>query len=130
MSQENVEIVRRWVWAFDNDTDAFRELLHPEIEWMPIEDNNTPAYGLDHAMSIRNGWLDAWDEHNADVHEMLDGGGEDVMGAATLIGRGKVSGVGVDLHIYVHFKVRDGKVVYIYEYQDRSAALKAVGLEG
>jgi ketosteroid isomerase-like protein len=128
MSQENVEIMRRWVWAFDNDTDTFRALLHPEIEWMPFEDNNTPSYGVDAAMRIRNGWLDAWDEHSADIDEMLDGGGEDVLGVATLIGRGKASGVGVDVRLYGHFKVRDGKVVYIYEYQDRADALKAVGL--
>jgi ketosteroid isomerase-like protein len=129
MSQANVEIVRRWVWAFDNDTDAFRELLHPEIEWMPFEDNNTPSHGVDAALRIRNGWLDAWDEHSADIHELLDGGGEDVLGVATLIGRGKASGVGVDVRLFAHFKVRDDKVVYIYEYQDRAAALEAVGLE-
>jgi ketosteroid isomerase-like protein len=129
MSQKNVEIVGRWMWAFDNDTDAFREVLHPEIEWMPLEDNNTPARGVDGAMRIRNGWLDTWDEHDADVHEILDRGGEHVFGAATVIGRGKASGVGVEMHIYAHFKVRDGKVVYIYEYPDRATAAKALRLE-
>jgi hypothetical protein len=37
MSRENVEVVRQWLWAFDNDTDAFRQITHPEIERMPIE---------------------------------------------------------------------------------------------
>jgi ketosteroid isomerase-like protein len=129
MSETNVEVVQRWVWAFVNDTDAFRELLHPDIEWMPFEDNNTPSYGLGGAMSIRNGWLDAWDEYSVEVHEILDAEGEDVFVAATLFGRGKTSGVGVDVHLYGHFKVRDGKIVYFYEYQDRDEALKAVGLE-
>jgi ketosteroid isomerase-like protein len=117
------------MWAFVNDTDTFRELLHPDIEWMPFEDNNTPSYGLDGAMRIRNGWLDAWDEYSIEVHETLDAGGEGVFAGGTLFGRGKTSGIEVDVRLYGHFKVRDGKVVYFYEYQDRAEALKAVGLE-
>jgi hypothetical protein len=31
-----VEIVRRWLWAFENDDNVFRELAHPEIEWAPF----------------------------------------------------------------------------------------------
>jgi ketosteroid isomerase-like protein len=128
VSPENVEIVRRFLQAFDNDTDTFRELLHPDIEWMPFEDNNTPSRGLDGVMRIRNGWLDAWEEHSIAADETRDGGDGDVFGAATLIGRGKTSGVRVEVRLYGHFKVRDGKVVYVYEYQDRSEALKAAGL--
>jgi ketosteroid isomerase-like protein len=129
VSHENVEVVRRWVWAFVNDTDTFRELLHPDIEWMPFEDNNTPSYGVDGAMRIRNGWLDAWDEFSVEVHEILDAGGEDAFVGATLFGRGKTSGVRVEVHLYGHFKVREGRVVYFYEYQDHDEALKAVGLQ-
>jgi ketosteroid isomerase-like protein len=128
MSHANVEIARRWIRAFDNDTDTFRQLTHPEIEWMPFEDNHTASYGLDGAMRIRNGWLDAWDEHRIDVEEMLDGGGDDVVSTARLIGRGRGSGVEVDVRLYAHLKVRDGKVVYLYEHEERADALKAVGL--
>jgi ketosteroid isomerase-like protein len=127
MSQANVEIVRKWAWAFDSDTDAFRALTHPEIAWMPFEENHTPSYGFDGAMAIRNGWLDAWDDHSIDIGEMLDGG-DDVVASVTLIGRGKASGVGVDVHMYPHLKVRDGKVVYMFEHLDRTEALKAAGL--
>jgi len=36
MSQENVDdVVRRWLWALENDTDAFGDAIHPEIEWSP-----------------------------------------------------------------------------------------------
>ena len=128
MSQENVEIVRRWLWAFESSDDAFRELTHPDIEWMPFEDNHTPSYGLDGAMRIRNGWLDAWDEHRVDIEEMLDGGGDGVVATVHLIGRGRGSGVEVDVRLYIHLKVRDGKVVYLYEHEERADALKAAGL--
>ena len=32
------------------------------------------------------------------------------------------------MHLYGHFKVRDGKVVYLFEHQEREAAFKAAGL--
>src|SRR4051812_10807154 len=128
MSLENVEIVRRWLLAFDNNTDIFRQLTHPEIEWMPFEDNHTPSNGLDGAIRIRNGWLDAWHEHRLEIDEALDGGGEDVVATVHLIGRGRGSGVEVDVRLYGHIKVRDGKVIYLYEHEDRADALKAAGL--
>jgi ketosteroid isomerase-like protein len=130
MSQENVEIVRRWILAFDNDTDTFSRLTHPEIGWMPFEDNHTPSNGLDGAMRIRNGWLDAWDEHRVEIEDALDGGDDDVVATVHLIGRGRGSGVEVDVRLYGHLKVRDGMVVYLYDDEDRADALRAVGLAG
>ena len=35
----------------------------------------------------------------------------------------------VDVRLYLHMKVRDGRVVYVFEHEDRAEALKAVGLE-
>ena len=127
MSQQNVDIVRRWMWAFANDEAAFRELTHPEIEWAPFEDNHTVFHGLASAVRIRSGWLDPWAEHSVEVEELL-GNGQDVVAALHVTARGEGSGITVDVHLYGHFKVRDGKVVYLFEHQDRNAALNADGL--
>ena len=128
MSQENVEVARRYIWAFVNDLDTFRELTHPEIEWAPVEENHTPSHGIEGAVRIRNGWLEAWDMYRLEVEEILDAG-DDVLVSGVAVARGKGSGVKVELRLYFHAKVSDGKVVYVYEYQDRAEALKAVGLE-
>ena len=77
MSQENVEIVRRYIWAFVNDLDTFRDLTHPKIAWAPVEENHTPSHGIEGALRIRNGWLEAWDEYRLNVEEILDAGDED-----------------------------------------------------
>jgi ketosteroid isomerase-like protein len=127
MSQRNVEIVRRWIWAFEHDTDTFLELAHPELEWAPFEENHTVFYGSEGAMRVRAGWLDAWSEHRIDIDEVIDQG-DDLIAALHLTGRGKASGLEVDVRLYVHVKVRDGKPVYVFEHEDRDAALKAVGL--
>ena len=44
-------------------------------------------------------------------------------------GRGRGSGIKVEDHDYAHWKVRNGKIVYCYEYGTRAEALEAAGLE-
>src|ERR671934_2117781 len=127
MSQANVELVQRWIESFDSDANAFRDTLHPEIEWFPFEENHTPSYGIGGAMRIRNQWLDAWDEMRADLEEIVEDG-DSVVASVHVSGRGKSSGVEVDVRLHLHFEVRDGKIVYIFEFTDRSAALEAIGL--
>jgi ketosteroid isomerase-like protein len=128
VSQENVELVRRWVWAFVNDTDTFLEVAHPEIEWAPIEENHTVFHGHEGAMQIRTEWLASFDEQRKVVEEILDRG-DDVFAAVHLTGRGKGSGAVVDIRVYTHVKVRDGKAVYLFEYADRAEALRAAGIQ-
>ncbi len=131
MSQENVEVgnavVRRWLWAFENDAEAFRDSLHPDIEWFQIEEDRSPIYGIDAAMQARSRWLDTWDEHRLDVDEMIEEG-DSLVVAIHITARGKASGVEVDVRFYAQVKVQDDKVVYIYDHEDRAAALEAVGL--
>ncbi len=128
MSQENVEIVQRSVEAFgEDDEDAFLQTLHPDLVWYPIEDGHTPARGIDGAKGIRQSWLDTWEGHSIAVED-LRGAGENVVGTLQLSGRGKGSGVEVNLRVYPHWKVRDGRVFYSFEYPDRASALEAAGL--
>src|SRR5437899_8656878 len=123
MSEQDVEIVRRWLWAFESSDDVFRELTHPEVEWAPFEENHTVSHGLADAMRIRNGWLDPWAEHHIDIEELIDAG-EDVVAVLHLTARGAASGAEVNVHLYGQFKVKDAKIVYLYEHEDRDAALK------
>jgi ketosteroid isomerase-like protein len=127
VAQENVELVQRWIASFDSDADAFRNTLHPEIEWFPFEENHTPSYGVGGAMRIRNQWLDTWDEMQADLEQVVEES-DSVVASIHVTGRGKSSGVEVDVRLHLHFKVRDDKIVYLYEHTDRAEALEAAGL--
>jgi hypothetical protein len=77
--------------AFEDADSAFRETLHPEIEWCPIEENRLPLHGVDAAVRNRNAWLETWDEHRLDVEEVVEKGDSIVA-----LGRGKGSGIEVD----------------------------------
>ena len=131
MSQENVEIrneaVRRFVAAFEDDDDSFRDTLHPEIEWYPIEENRTPTRGVKAAMWNRNQWLDTWEEHRLDVEEVIEDG-DSAVALIHIQARGKTSGVEVEMEFTFVFTVRDEKIVEWQIFMHEDQALEAAGL--
>jgi ketosteroid isomerase-like protein len=131
MSHQNLQVrseaVRSFISAFENDTDTFRNALHPEIEWFPIQENRMPTRGIEAAMSNRNAWLDTWDEHRLGLEEVVEEG-DSVVALLHITARGTGSGVEVNVRFYAQFKARNGKVSYIYDHEDRTAALEAAGL--
>jgi ketosteroid isomerase-like protein len=127
MSQEDVEIVRRSIEAFQHDEEALLSAADPAIVWHPIEEGHIPSRGHEAAIGVRRRWLESWEGFQIDVEEMEDGA-DSVVACVHLTGRGKRSGVEVDLRVYMHYKLRDGKVVYVYEYAERGEALEAAGL--
>ena len=127
MSQENVEIVRRCIETFEHDEEAWLSTTDPAVEWYPIEEGHSLSRGHEAAIRARRSWLENWEGHQIDVEEMNDRA-DSVVACLHLTGRGKMSGVEVDLRVYLHYKLRDGKIVYVYEYADRAEALEAAGL--
>ncbi len=128
MSQENVrtDTVQAWFDAFADDPDAFRDSLHPEIEWFPFEDNHSPSYGIDGAMRIRSHWLESWEDQDVDLENFV-AQGSNVVVTAHVTARGRGSGVEVDVRLHFHFRLRGDKIAYIYEHTARAEALEAAG---
>ena len=124
-SRKNVEVVLRWLLAFGSDRDAFSADTHPEIEWMPFEENHRPSHGLDGALRLRDQWLGVW-EQSITIEEIW-GRGDDVFLKATLVGRSKESGAPLEMCFYGQCRVRDDKVSYCYEHLDRDEALRSMG---
>jgi ketosteroid isomerase-like protein len=127
MSRENVEIVRAATDAFQHDEEAWLRTLDPDLVWYPIEDGHIPRRGIEGAMGIRQRWLDTWEAHTMTIEDLREVG-ENVVGTIHISGRGKGSGVEVNLEVHQHFKLRDGRIVYLFEYADRAEALEAAGL--
>jgi ketosteroid isomerase-like protein len=74
-------------------------------------------------------FLDAVDEWNIDVDEIVDAGNDRLFVAHRVSARGKGSGAPFEQSVFSAIKVRDNKVWQIRDYIERADALKAVGLE-
>jgi ketosteroid isomerase-like protein len=131
MSQENVELVRRLLSAFDRaDYEAALDALDSEIEWhVPpgIAIGREVYRGRDEVQKGFAEWLAAWDTHRFEPEEMLDHEDHVVVGGMQ-VGRGRGSGVEVRLPTFHVFTLHDGKVTRHRSYRGRSEALEAVGL--
>jgi ketosteroid isomerase-like protein len=145
MSQENVEIVRRYVellgrfmaayrtnpGPFDETpfVDEFFECLDPEVEWRLPTLNDEVFQGREAILRVATDFLHSVDDWKIDVDEIVDAGDDEVFLAERVSGRGKGSGTPFEQHLFVALRVRHGKVAQIYDYTERAEALKAVGLE-
>jgi ketosteroid isomerase-like protein len=136
MPQENV---KRTQEAYDalgvavrtGDLDAFfREYIHPEIEYVPLESAPDAAvvrgHGpvKDHLMKM----IDVMAEPQIEAEEIIDAG-ERVVVAIHMSGRGRSSGIDMEANWFHVLTERDNKAVRIEWYVSRSEALEAAGLE-
>jgi ketosteroid isomerase-like protein len=131
MSQENMELVRRFAAAFNqSNLDALCELTTPDFEFSPylatlIE--RTIYRGHD---GLRTYFADvdaAWGTIRVRLDEIRDLG-EHVFSAGELYGTGRSSGLEVAIPLAWIGESRDGKIARIRSYVSRDEALNAVGL--
>jgi hypothetical protein len=128
MSQENVEVVRRAVEAF-NRREVPLELLHPEVEW--IEDPRYPGAqsyrGREGVERSINGWWETWASLGMRVEGMVDADDLVVFWGVTQA-RGADSEVTVSGPFGGVWAFRDGLVVRVQVLGGREEALEAAGL--
>jgi uncharacterized protein len=128
MSPEDLETVRRAYDAFARgDIDTLSTFLAPDIEWrttpeVPFMGNYS---GLDEFLGGMGEWTSAFEEITTEVEEMIDTG-ENVIVHHRMRGRGRDSGVEVDLAIFQVVAVRDGQLARMHDYLTREEALEAV----
>jgi ketosteroid isomerase-like protein len=122
MSQENVEIVRRFLCV---DVDEALTYADPDIVWNPIEELPSQGHGAVRASLAR--WKAEWDDYEVLPEEFVDAG-DQVVATVRLRGRGRGSGVEIDARFYDLYTLREGKIVRMDQFTERSQALEAVEL--
>jgi ketosteroid isomerase-like protein len=120
MSRENVEIVRRFLTV---DVDEALTYADPGIVWNPIEE--LPTKGHDAVRASLARWKAEWDDYKLMPEEFVDMGARVVV-TVRLRGRGRGSGVEIDARFYDVYTVRNGKIVRMDQFTERSEALAAV----
>lgn len=121
MSRENVEIVRTFLCAA---VDEALKYADPGVVWNPIEELATQGHDAVRASLAR--WKGEWDDYKLMPEEFLDMG-DRVVVTVRLQGRGRGSGVQIDARFYDVYTLRDGKIIRMDQFTERS---EAVGLDG
>ena len=129
MSQENVEIVRRW-WASLEAGDLPFDLTDENVQINNIE--QPVVEGAYHGHDGLRRWWEDFTEAFEDIHfEVLDDTALDAQRVLTenrSQGHFRETGLPIDLHWASIFSVRDGKVVHPAGYLSAREALEASGL--
>src|SRR4051812_24943805 len=121
MSQQNVEIVHSFLTAPVDEALAYAD---PGIVWNPVEE--LPAQGHDAVRTSLAHWKAEWDDYTLAAEEFVDMG-ERVLVTVRLGGRGRGSGVEIGARFYDVYTLRDGRIVRMDQFSDRSEALEAMG---
>ena len=131
MSQANVEVAERANDAFNRrDVDAFMECVTQDIEFTAAMSGTVAGGSLNRREGIEAVFADirdTWEEHRMVIDEIRDLG-ERVLGLGRLEGRGKASGVSVDVPFALVSDLRECKMWRSRAYLDHGEALRAAGL--
>jgi ketosteroid isomerase-like protein len=131
MSQENVEIVRAQYASFGQLAESgdlrswVLSYFDPNCEYRPVEEVDAVC-GHQALIGWTKRWLEAWSSYSQTVEEIIDGG-EIVVAATSVTGRGRISGAEIRQRFFHVFEMHEGKILRLREFLDRAEALEAAG---
>jgi ketosteroid isomerase-like protein len=132
MSEENVEVVRRWWAGFNEDGMPPLPLCDEEIEIRNPPDFPVrgPFYGHDGVRDWRDQVFEVFDNARVEPEEIVDvhGDGETVLMLLRATGTARHTDIEMDVEWAAIWTVRGGKLLKAQGYLNRADALEAAGL--
>jgi uncharacterized protein len=130
MSQENVEIVRRAIAAYNRrDFEAMRALNHPDVQldWSASRGLEAGVYqGQEEVLRFYQNFLETFEEVNIEPDRFIESGESVVVpNSAQIRGRNGIETVARSALV---FEVRSGRLARVCLYQETHEALEAAGL--
>jgi ketosteroid isomerase-like protein len=131
VSKEDLEIVRQlYECANRRDWDRMAELVDPDVEQPGtvggLEERQL-AHGLSEIRQLYERDEEAWREYRIEPEKLIDAG-DQVVVFHREYQRGKSSGIELVSETAAVIDLRDGRIVRIQGYMDRTAALSAAGV--
>jgi ketosteroid isomerase-like protein len=134
MSQENVEIVRQRLDAFQagmasSDLGAWVDVAD-DFEWIvptPFEGRSVWV-GRDGFFEFVRTWAEQFEDWSLRVEQLIDAGGDRVVALAHQTATGKESGVPVDMNLGQVWELKGDHVLRVRNYFSHAEALEAAGL--
>ena len=130
MSQENVEILRKSMEAFNRGDKAFflstvdrDAVMVPSEEWP----ENAPIRGAEAIWETYADVTQAWEEASFEVGEIIEAR-DKIVANVRRPARGRASGADLAFNYWLVATYRDGKGIRSEWFADRAEALEAAGL--
>jgi ketosteroid isomerase-like protein len=134
MSEANVEIVQRgWDAWLRGDLPGLFSDFDPEVVWDTSHFHDWPEsayHGIEGLERFLTEWLDVWADYEVDIEQVIAAPDGRVVTLLRQRGRGRDSGIPMEMASASIATLRDGKVTRLDNYEDRGEALRAVGLPG
>jgi uncharacterized protein len=134
MSQENMEIVRRFFDAFERrDREGVAALLHPQVEWHTMGAPLLGAeamHGRDEALRFMFEQIGEGMDFRATLEELRELPSGQVLSVAHYEGRGVASGAPFGMTAAAIYRFEANQILFFQDFTTRDEALEAVGLAG
>jgi ketosteroid isomerase-like protein len=131
MSRENVEVVRD-IYAEFAVTHRASTRLPPDFIWDMSTFRGWPDqgeyYGPEGFNEFITDWMEAWDDWEQEVEELIETAGDEVVAVEQQRGIPRGGGPPVTMRFANVWTVRGGRAVRVRCYADVAEALEAVGL--
>jgi ketosteroid isomerase-like protein len=132
MSQQNVDVIRRAIVAFNaGDIEQMLALADPELEWLPAFGAATGGATAYHGHAgFREYWRgtqEIWDHFHFTPERFIDEG-ETIVVVGRGSGHARGSGLQIEQPFAMLWRVRAGKPVFGRTFTDHGDALRAAGL--
>ena len=127
MTRGDADVVRASIDAFNQrDTSVLYELVHPDVEWVPLRavlygDVYRGHDGVQRFMADMDEDIERMQVRVDDIFEV----GENVVLYGSIVGKGRAGGMDLDLAIGWVIQVVEGRVAYLRAYPERGDALRA-----
>jgi ketosteroid isomerase-like protein len=140
MSEENVEFVRKLlnVWNEFMRSESTGEALAAtldqnscEMRWhdqQTYPDTPQLLQGVPEITAFCEQYRDGWDDFAAEPLELTEAPAGRVLGLIRQSGKGRQSGVPIEIHFFQIWTIRDGRARKIEYFRHRADALEAAGL--
>ena len=137
MSQENVEIVRRWVAATsglstENTLATVSEFWDAAADYYPIRKwpEAQPCHGREELSRFLARTREAFTRFDSNAQWLVAVGDDRALACVTLQWEGRESGISLDGEIYYCYWLRHGRFFRVEDHLTLSGALHALGLQG
>ena len=128
MREEDLEAVTRGYEAWNKgELGAVLELMDPEIEWAPgVESPEAGVFtGRDGLAAFVKSWAESFDDFRLEPEEVTVEGDRAIV-LLRQSGRGRGSGIELDIRTVHVWTIRDGVAVAWAAYRSRKDALDAI----